>query len=349
MTQAMAKAAPQLFVVGYSHKTATIQQRELMSLPSEAVFSALSPELMQRAGLLECVPLITCNRAEFYGVTTRTNGLDAVTEALGGVLDVTRFERHAYSYAGPAVPPHLLRVASGLDSQMLGETEILGQIKAAYHTAHQRATVGAVCHRLMQKALQAAKWARTHTAIGKGQVSIGSVAVELTERVCGALEEVDILLVGTGEVGAKTAQALTSRGARRVTVTGRNAARATEIAAQFPQASVAEFRNLLTAASACDVILCCTSAPDAILTAEQVQRLIRPRSRRPLTLIDLAVPRDIEADAGRLDHVYLFNMDDLATLANENRKAREKEARQTLQSLQERADRLWSDLQKRLG
>jgi len=235
---------------------------------------------------------------------------------------------------------HLFSVASGLDSQIVGETEILGQVKAAYDTALAKKWTGPVLNRVFQKAFQAAKHIRTHTGIGEGQISIATVAVDLAGKIFGDLAPVKILVVGAGDIGLKTVIAFQGRGAKYITVASRTLSKAEEAAAHaggWP-ATMAELPEIVADA---DIVASSTSAPDAVITHEMVAAAMKRRRSRPLFLIDLALPRDIDPSTAKISDVYLYNLDDLAKIAEGNLARRRSELTKCRAILAERTAALW--------
>ncbi|QYY35554.1 glutamyl-tRNA reductase [Ruficoccus sp. ZRK36] len=335
---------PRLFLLGSSHRTASLEVRETFALNTDSA-QALYERLRQDAGLSECLILNTCNRVEIYGVADAVGSREQLEESLrrSHGFDTSAFLKHGFWLTGEEVVQHAFEVAAGLDSQMVGETEILGQLKSSYAGASGAAATGPVLNRLFQKSFQAAKWARTHTGIGRGQISVGNVAAELAQRVCGDLKDASVLLVGTGEVAEKTVQALVSRGASRVTVAGRNLIKARELADAFqgPCMSISDVPRVLAFH---DIVICSTASTEPLLRKDEVAPALRQRPTRPLFAIDLALPRDIEGSVGKLSNVYLYNLDDLAAIANENLKARQAEVEKARHALLERAAHLWGHL-----
>ncbi|MGF1450913.1 MAG: glutamyl-tRNA reductase [Opitutales bacterium] len=342
----MSQSAPQLWLLGVSHHETSLAERERLAMAPESLTPEVQARLKACLGAEELFTLATCNRLEVYAVGNPPNGtLDVdswISQSLPPEIDRSLFHQHAYLKCGEAAANHLFEVASGLDSQMLGETEITGQVKGAYQRASDHGLVGKSLHRLLQKALQGAKWARSETGIGRGQVSLGNIAAELAERVCGNLADVSILLIGTGEVGKNITQALLSRGARRLTIAGRNQDRAQALADEFAGATILPFSHLQDSLPMVDVIISCTSAPGHILTARQIRASRKGRHEAPLFMIDLAVPRDIDAAVADWETFYLYNMDDLAAIANRNLAGRQEEVTRARAGLQERAARAWS-------
>lgn len=335
-----------LFLLGSSHRTAPLEVRERFSLTPQRIVS-LYREIKHSGHFSECVVLNTCNRVEIYGVSQH-NGAEGllyeILEKEHGIAEAN-LRRYGFMMKDEAVIRHAFEVAAGLDSQMVGETEILGQIKASYAAAAELAATGPMLNRIFQKSFQAAKWARTHTRIGHGQISVGNIAVELAGRVCGELADVSLLLAGTGEAGQKTAQALTSRGARQITVVSRNAARARTVADVFGAAAGA-MTDLERFLPHCDVIIGSTVTQEPVLMADQLKPILRRRPARPFFLIDLGVPRNFDAALARLSNVYLYNLDDLSAIANENLKARLKDVEVAREGLGEKALLLWERMRQ---
>ncbi|HNC23745.1 MAG TPA: glutamyl-tRNA reductase [Opitutaceae bacterium] len=337
-----------LFVLGATHHTAPIEVRERLSVPAESA-EALRAELANMPGLREFTMVSTCNRIEFYGVADNPAVANEVQRAFCTRQKFTaeEFERFRLSLAGPGVVQHLLEVTAGLDSQMLGETEILGQVKEAYGSAQAKGHTGAVLNRVFQKAFQAAKHVRSNTAITEGQVSIANVAVELAGNIFGSLAETRILLVGAGDIGEKTAKAFQSRGAGGLTVSSRRLERAMELANQLGALAL-PFNLMPNRLGEFDVVVCATSAPDVVVTLPAVKAAMSQRPARPLFLIDLALPRDVDATVADLENVFLYNLDDLAKIAEQNRAAREAEIGKCRALIAERATSLWRQVEGRL-
>lgn len=337
----MEPPASVFFLLGASHHTAPLSVREKIAL-DETRSSALAARLQQTPGLQEFTLLNTCNRVELYGVAADQSALANLRGTLGEItgcqpqeIDQVFSLRHNHEAI-----THLFSVASGLDSQIVGETEILGQVKTAYDTALAKKWTGPVLNRVFQKTFQAAKHIRTHTGIGEGQISIATVAVDLAGRIFGDLAPVKILVVGAGDIGLKTVIAFQGRGAKNITVASRTVAKAEEAAAQaggWP-ASLAELPEIIADA---DIVASSTSAPGAVVTHDMVAAAMRRRRSRPLFLIDLALPRDIEPSAAKIADVYLYNLDDLAKIAEDNLARRRAELTKCKTILAERTAALW--------
>ena len=341
-------SAGNLFVLGATHHTAPLAVRERLSLDAAAA-TALRGELAGIPGLREFTMISTCNRVEFYGVAAAPGVAAEVQRTFCARQNFTaeEFEQFRLSLSGPGAVQHLLEVTAGLDSQMLGETEILGQVKEAYGAAQSLGHTGAVLNRVFQKAFQAAKHVRSSTAITEGQVSVANVAVELAGNIFGSLDAARILLVGAGEIGEKTAKAFQSRGAAALSVASRRLERAMQLADGLG-AFALPFWLLPVKLGDFDVVVCATSAPEAVVTLAAVQAAMRRRPARPLFLIDLALPRDVDAAVADLENVFLYNLDDLAKIADENRAAREAEIGKCRALITERTAALWRQIEPRL-
>ena len=339
---------PTLFLVGATHRTASFGFREKLALGQEAE-AGLAQELAGLRSLREFVILNTCNRVEIYGVATHEGVPDQVAAAFCARQHVNpaEFVRFGFAWKDRDMVQHLLEVASGLDSQILGETEIFGQVKRAYATAQTRGSVGAVLNRLFQKAFQSAKHVRSTTAITEGQVSVANVGVDLALSIFGGLADARVLLVGAGEMGEKSGRAFQSRGVRNIAVASRHLERAAELAADLGGRAL-PFEEREACLAEADIVVCSTAAPTTVLSVAAVREAMKSRSARPLFLVDLAMPRDIEAAAGALENVFLYNLDDLAAVAEKNRQARLVEADRGRQVLAPRTEALWQQLQVQL-
>ena len=342
-------SAAGFFVIGATHHTAPLHVRERLALGADAE-AALHAELARGQELSEFAVLNTCNRVEFYGVAADPGAPARVEAAFCArqQFDPAEFGKFRLHLRGQEAVQHLLEVAAGLDSQMIGETEILGQVKEAYAAAQTRRSAGPVLNRIFQKAFQAAKQVRTHSAISAGQVSVANVAVELALNIFGGLAETRILLLGAGEIGEKAARAFRSRGAAALTVSSRRPERAMELATQFG-GSALPFEQREARLAEFDVVVGSTAAPGAVISRAAAGAAMRKRPARPLFFIDLALPRDIEAEVAGIENVFLYNLDDLAKIAEANRVAREGEIGRCRTLLAERAHALWRHVEPRLA
>jgi glutamyl-tRNA reductase len=332
---------PALFVVGASHLTASIAFREQLTLGLEDQ-AALWVALRQIEGLREIVVLATCNRVEIYGVADSREAPVEVASAFCRVrgVDLARFGQAGFMREGADVVQHLLEVVSGLDSQIVGETEILGQAKRAYAGAQARMGTGPVLNRLFQKAFHTAKLVRTQTSIGSGQVSVAGVAADLVLEHFPSIADVRILLLGAGEMAQKCARMFHGRGARRLTVSNRCALRAEALAREF-DANTLPFAAREAELARFDLVVSSTAAPGTVISTAAVQAAMMKRPDLPLMLIDLAMPRDVEAGVGTIRNVTVHNLDDLAASAAGHRLAREDEAHTVRTLLAPRCAALW--------
>jgi len=312
-----------IFVAGLSYKTAPVELREKLAVhPSRLACHGCRLKL--GGDLSEVVLLSTCNRVEIYGVTPWIKGKAHRLFQLLANSDAD-FTPHLYIKEDANAIEHLFSVASGLDSMVLGETEITGQVKQAYQAAHQAKLTGRITNRLFQMALQTAKEIRTQTGIGRGATSVGSVAVELAERIFDKnLSAKTVMIIGAGKMGEACIRHLAKRGARSVLVSNRSYDRALNLANEFGGRAV-RFDHCLEAMPQADIVVSSTGSPQTILRREDVAKVMIARGNRPLFLIDIAVPRDIDPDVHRLENVVLFNVDHLEKLVRENVRNREQE------------------------
>ncbi len=313
-------------VIGLSHRTSSVELRERFAFAGEKIPDAL--KALRESGVAsEAAILSTCNRVEIYAVTPMT------PEAAFAELKKFLVAHHAfdgalgdelYTFAEPHSLHHLFKVASGLDSMVIGETEIFGQLKDAYELAFAHKHTGARLNRAFQRAFNVAKHIRTETNIQRGSVSVMSAAVDLAEKIFSALADHEVLVIGAGETSEKTARALQSRGVKRITVTNRSPERAAALAAELVARTV-PFEHWPDEFERIDIAISSTAAPHHILDRARLEPLMRRRKNRPLLLIDLAVPRDIDPAVNALDNVYLYNVDDLQSIADDYLKQRREE------------------------
>jgi glutamyl-tRNA reductase len=339
----------EFFFIGLTHRTVPLGLRERFYLSSEAE-EAFARDLAALSGLDEFALLNTCNRTEIYGIAAEAKTVQSVGRLFCArqKLSMEDFEALRLDLRGEQAIEHLFSVAAGLDSQMLGETEIFGQVKKAYARAQERHAAGPVLNRIFQKTFQAAKQVRTHTAITSGLVSVANVTVDLAQKIFGHFEGAQILLLGAGEIGTKSGRAFRSRGVASLTVTSRRFERATEAAADLGGQAI-PFEHSVTRLAEFDVVVCSTSAPGTVVSVEAVREAMKSRAGRPLFFIDLAMPRDVDAAVAEIDNVFVYNLDDLAKIADENRSAREAEIVKCRAILAGRADSLWQTVEKQLA
>lgn len=334
----------QLFIMGSSHRCASLEVRERLALDPENLDCAYRT-IGALDGLCELLLISTCNRVEIYGLGSVAIDHRTLAAHMAEFwnLPVDDVLQSSYWYTGRDAVQHLFEVSSGLDSAMVGETEIFGQVKAAYAAAAKRKTLGPVLNRTFQKSFQVAKWVRTHTTIGKGQISIGNVAAELAARICGELSGTHVLLCGTGEVGEKTLQALVSRGADDIAVASRSRDRARELADRYHGVALT-IEESLDRLQRVDIVISATVSQQPVIGENLIRTLMRHRPARPLFLIDLAVPRNIASQCAQIANVYLYNIDDLSQIANENLASRMAGIDSCRAILRARADAVWDRL-----
>lgn len=326
-----------LVALSATHRTAGLDARAAFAITPEGAdrFYAAA----RAFGLAEAVLLATCNRLEAYAVGDEAAALHARSALAAAVGEgAEAMDSHLRPLPGRSAVEHLFSVAAGLDSQMLGEAEIAGQVKEAYADALARGMTGPVLNRVFQKAFQASAWARTHTGIGQGQVSLGNVTVELAERAFGPLSGARVLVLGTGDVGRRVAQALVSRGAAQLTVASRTFANAVSLASELGGAAI-ELAAGLAQIHAHDIVVGSSAVERALVSREAAAAALARRAGRPWLLVDLGVPRNVDAAVRDLEGAYLADLDDLAAVANANQRAREAEAARARAALAERAAR----------
>jgi glutamyl-tRNA reductase len=315
-----------LVVIGLSHHSAPVTVRERFAFAEARIPATL--QLLRESNLAaEAVILSTCNRVELYAVTPLEPraAFTALREFLVNCRDYRDpLTDELYQLSEPQSVEHLFKVASGLDSMVLGETEILGQLKKAYELAFQHQHCGSRLNKAFQKAFNVAKHIRTETNIQRGSVSIGSVAVELAEKIFASLNDRQVMVIGAGDTSEKTARALLSRGAHSILVSNRSHERAEALARELDGRAV-HFDDWASEFAKIDIVISSTSAPHYVLDRAKLDPLMKLRKHRPLLLIDIAVPRDIEPEANFLENVYLYNIDDLQAIADDYLKQRKNE------------------------
>ncbi len=304
---------PTVFCCGLSHQSASVDIREKYSLApaQEAISAALTLN-----GVSEAVVLSTCNRAEIYAVATPGTIPDLMSVFMAGAKANPADARFFYQLDAENAASHLFRVASGMESMVLGETEIFGQVKQAYADSASHGAVSKILNRLFQKAFQVGKQVRSRTGITRGSVSVGSVAVDLAERIFGNLGNCHVMIMGAGDTSEKTARALLSRGARGIFVSNRSFERAADLAASLAGEAI-HFDQWEERLHCVDIVISSTSAPHYVVRHDQVKRASFRRRERPLFLIDLAVPRDIDPATDIIDGVYRYDFDSLEGIAGE--------------------------------
>lgn len=315
----------ELLCLGLNHQTAPVEVRERFAVAPHKLGEA-GRELCEFAGVSEAVVISTCNRTEFY---LTSDSADAAlerleTHLLGKSGAHAEAVAHFYRYRKGPAARHLCRVVSGLDSMMLGETEVFGQVKQSYQSALAAGSTSAALNKVFQRAFGIGKKVRTETSIQEGSTSVGSVAVDLAEKIFGHLGRSEVMILGAGEMSRVTAQSLVSRGARSIFVSNRSFERAERLAAEM-NGSAVRFDDWQDVLERVDIVISSTGAPHAIVRREDVERVRRARKFRPLFLIDIAVPRDIDPTVGEIEEVYLYDIDTLEQIADDARSKRRRQ------------------------
>ncbi len=308
-----------VFLLGVSHKTAPVELRERLDFSSRDVGTAVQA-LAARSAATEAVLLSTCNRSEVYVVSddplqARTDIVQFLCSYHGIPADA--FVPHVFERSDGDATRHLFRVAAGLDSLIVGEPQILGQVKDAFHVASEHQCAGPLLTRLFQASFGVGKRVRSETALGEGAVSVGFAAIELARKIFGRLADRSVLVVGAGEIATLAAQHLHGQGVGPIVVTSRTATSADKLAASVSGSAIG-WDQLGAAVAEADIVVTGTGSPQPVLTRSGVESAIGARRSRPLFIMDLAVPRDVEASVGMLEDVFLYNVDDLQALVHLN-------------------------------
>src|SRR5580704_14152058 len=332
-----------LLLTGISHKTAPVHLREKLAIAEDALPEALHE--LQNLGASEAVILSTCNRVEI-ALTAPDHEeparvIEHFLQAWKGSAHA--FEGHLYHLEARDAIQHLFRVASSLDSMVVGEPQVLGQLKSAYAAARNEGTVGGLLEQVLTRAFGVAKRVRTETGIGQMAVSISYAAVELARKIFGSLDGHSVMIIGSGKMGELAAKHLHRSGARRIFVTNRTHARAEEMAAMFKGRAV-EYTQFLSMLHEVDIVIASSGAPHYILTREDMQRVIAARKNKPMFLIDIAVPRNIDPAVNGIDNVFLYDIDDLQEVVNANLRERHREAERAEVLVAEEVDRMMARL-----
>jgi glutamyl-tRNA reductase len=307
-------------ILGINHKTAPVALREKVAFSEDRLVAALST-LREEMGVAEALILSTCNRTEVYwsGTASGSDLSQWLERHHGNNLDLAA---SLYIHQESRAIEHTFSVASGLDSMVLGEVQILGQLKDAYRIAQESGSTGPILNKLFQAAFSAAKRVRTETRIGANAVSLASATVSLARRVYEDLSQHNALLVGAGDMNALTARHFMSAGIKRMVIANRTLARAQALAGEL-NAHAVPLSDLDQELAAADIVISCTASPEPLISKRAVEAAIRARRRRPIFMVDMAVPRDIDPTVAELEDVYLFSIDDLQQLVDENIQQRE--------------------------
>ncbi|MDH5667974.1 MAG: glutamyl-tRNA reductase [Nitrospira sp.] len=323
-----------VIVVGLSHKTAPVEIREKLAVPESRLGEALG-RLCSYQGVKEGILLSTCNRVEVYSVVEEVeSGYGRIQEFLADThlsLSSEQLTPHLYCHTGDRAVGHLFRVAASLDSMIIGESQILGQLKDAFEVALAHKTTGVIMNKVVKKAISVAKRVRTETKISEMAVSVSYAAVELAKKIFSNLSEKTVLLVGAGEMAKLAARHLIAQGVQHVRITTRTPQHAIELADRFGGTPVL-FEQFKDEMAAADIVLVSTGAAHYLIGAEDVQRAVDKRGNRPMFLIDISVPRNIDPAVRHVDNAFLFDIDDLKLRVQQNRAERLQEA--------EKADRM---------
>ncbi len=334
-----------LLVTGLSHKTAPVEMRERLAFRPDGLPSALS-ELRSREGVAEALILSTCNRVEIaVAAEDGYQPRDIVGEFLAARngLDPGTLQQHLYYHEDREAVHHLFRVASSLDSMVIGEPQILGQLKAAYAAARECGTVCGTLESILTRSFGVAKRVRSETGIGQMAVSVSYAAVELARKIFGSLANHTVMIIGAGKMSELAAKHLRRSGASDVYVANRTYERALEMAKMF-QGTAVEYSQFTAMLPKSDIVITSSGAPHYILHKEDLQRAISARRNRPMFLIDIAVPRNIDPAVNGLDNVFLYDVDDLQEVVNANMRERQKEADFAEALVTEEVDRMMARL-----
>jgi len=318
----------EIVIVGLNHRSAPIEVRESVAFENSYVRAALG-RLHRHPSVHEGVILSTCNRVEVVA---------AGSDSESAFSDITKFlfeqkahrnsaplDDHLYTYRGADAVRHLFRVAASLDSMVVGEPQILGQLKQYYETAQQAGTVGAVLHRLFHRSFSVAKRVRTETGIGSGAVSVSSVAVDLAKRIFDRFDDKTVMLIGAGKIGDLMARHLVSQGVRSLMVTNRTFEQAVLLAEKI-QGSPIRFEDFPHYLTIADIVIGCTGATEVLVEAATVEKVLRERKQKAMFFIDIGDRRNFDPRINDLDNVYLYNIDDLKSVAEDNLQSRSNEA-----------------------
>lgn len=317
-----------IVLIGLNHRTAPVEVREMLAFQEAMIEPALNA-LVDSRNVTEALIVSTCNRVEIVAAAPldAATTIDRVCRFLHDFhkLPAMVHDQHLYRHADRLAVRHLFRVAASLDSMVLGEAQVLGQVKSAYTRAMQIGTVGRVLNQLLPRAFTVAKKVRTETQIGSASVSVSSVAIDLTKKIFDELSSKRVMLVGAGEMAELSARYLADEGVHQFIICNRTATRAQELSAQFG-GEVIDFQDLPNQLARADIVICSTGASDYVITASDCKKALASRRNRPIFFIDISVPRNIDPAVSKLDNIFLFDIDDLENVVNNNQKQRQREA-----------------------
>ncbi len=327
-----------LLAFGINHKTAPVAIREKVAFAPDKLETALQ-DLLLRTAVNEAAIVSTCNRTELYCNLPDADSADVIAWfRTYHSLSAEELDPYIYTHLDNQAVQHILRVASGLDSLVLGEPQILGQIKDAYHTASQAGTIGHLLNRLFQHTFSVAKEVRTDTAIGSSPVSVAFAAVSLAKQIFSDLNEHTALLIGAGDTIDLVARHLNEQGIKHLIVANRTVERAMTLAGQFMHSEAIALPDIPSRLPEADIIISSTASPLPILGKGAVERALKARKHRPMFMVDIAVPRDIEPEVGDLSDVYLYTVDDLHEVIEEGRQSREEAAEQAQEIIENQVE-----------
>jgi len=328
-----------VFVVGLNHKIADVDVREKLAFNGPKLEEGLT-KFKELPEVQEAIILSTCNRVELYAnVRDAVKASESIKTFLSEFHNINRESLNdaLYIYDDIKAVEHIFRVASSLDSMVIGEPQILGQLKDAFELAHKKKTTGILLNRLMKKAISVAKRVRTETRIAENAVSISFAAVELAKKIFTDLSKKVFMLLGAGEMAELAAKHLISNGVKEVIVSNRTYERACELAKEFNGRPV-RFDDFIQEMMRADIVICSTGASDYVLKKSQMQKVMKERKQRPVFIIDISVPRNIDPETNDLDNVYLYNIDDLQGVVDANRFERQKEAEKAERLVEEEVE-----------
>ena len=337
-----------LVLVGINHRTAPVEVRERMYIQESHLPAAVS-NLVGRQGIIEGMILSTCNRVEV--VANADEGVEPepiLRQFLGDLhhFDLSVWEHYLYWWRQEGAIRHLYRVAASLDSMILGEPQILGQVKQAYAVSREAGALTGTLHEVVNQALSVARKVRRETALGSNAVSISYAAVELAKKIFGSLEGKSILVLGAGKMSEQAARHLLQAGAKSIFVANRTYERALDLAKAF-QGIAIRYEQLAETMNQADIVISSTRAPGYVVTRTQAEQLMAARRKRPIFFVDIAVPRDIEPSINEIENAFVYDIDDLEQVVAENRKQREKEAEWAEQIIDEEVQRTTKRLASR--
>lgn len=328
-----------LLLTGVNHKTAPVEVRERLAFPEPSIARALE-RLRESGGISEALILSTCNRVEI--AVSSEDTVDAA-KAIQSIMRANTSGDQLYSYEGRAAIEHLFRVAASLESMVVGEPQILGQMKSAYALAKSAGAMSGLLDGVVSRAFSVAKRVRTETGIGQMAVSVSYAAVELARKIFGTLAGRSVLLVGSGKMSELAARHLRRSGAKNIFVTNRTWSRAEEMAALF-QGTAVDYGRFKTVLPEVDIVITSSGATDYVLSRDDMQRAVAARKNKPMFVIDIAVPRNVDPAVNSVDNVFLYDIDDLQGVVNQNLAERQKEAARAESIVAEEVDRMLARL-----